>query len=640
MGQLGDLSPGGSIAIGIFVGLLSTSIQSLGLTLQRKSHLLEDGKDDFEARRPAYKRRRWQLGMGMFVLSNIVGSTIQITTLPLPVLSTLQAAGLVFNTAFATLLLKEPFTRFSAIGTILTCGGAAIIATFGAIGEPAHTLSQLLGLLAERGFILWMVGTLLVACATIVFAHLLKIWDQRTHHRSHHEEQEQTRSWSMSSSHPEIQNLKRSFTAKLPPVLQNRIARLRLIRGLSYALVSGILSAHSLLVAKSAVELLVRTIVDHVNQFNRYQSWLILLALVFFALAQLYYLHLGLRLCSTSVLYPFVFCIYNIIAILDGLIYFQQGSRLSALHAGLIAIGTVVLLSGVLALSWRLDDGTPSDLSAAQHAEPPPNPLTPGMGLVHSSEDSLPSPTLPTTRPRSSTSASRPTTTESTPLLFSQRRRVPTLTINPPPPNPGTRSIWAELDDEIDEGSQDILSSLPRTPSPFLTQSSYQARRRSRGLSLTSTAANSTSSLVNPRKRGSGGSTDSQRFVTNPKRAQTIQTASQADRRRSSAPGWTENWSGTGKSPVRGKKLSPDRRAAFERAKKVDEEANGSVKPNSTGGEETLEEERNGDANVGELERGADATDSDAAPGAGWAISRWWQGRSRDSRRKDEDPGG
>lgn len=32
-----------------------------------------------------------QLGMGMFVLSNLVGSTIQITTLPLPVLSTLQA---------------------------------------------------------------------------------------------------------------------------------------------------------------------------------------------------------------------------------------------------------------------------------------------------------------------------------------------------------------------------------------------------------------------------------------------------------------------------------------------------------------------------------------------------------------------
>ena len=81
---------------------------------------------------------------------------------------------------------------------------------------------------------------------------------------------------------------------------------------------SGILSADSLLLAKSAVELLVRTIVDRVNQFRRWQSWMILLGLVTIALTQLYYLHRGLRLCSTSVLYPLVFCVYNIFAILGG----------------------------------------------------------------------------------------------------------------------------------------------------------------------------------------------------------------------------------------------------------------------------------------------------------------------------------
>lgn len=36
-----------------------------------------------------------QLGMLMFVTSNLLGSTIQITTLPLPVLSTLQAVRLI-----------------------------------------------------------------------------------------------------------------------------------------------------------------------------------------------------------------------------------------------------------------------------------------------------------------------------------------------------------------------------------------------------------------------------------------------------------------------------------------------------------------------------------------------------------------
>ena len=100
---------------------------------------------------------------------------------------------------------------------------------------------------------------------------------------------------------------------------------------------SGILSAHTLLIAKSAVELIVRSVFDRANQFNRWQSWVILLGLVLFALTQLYYLHCGLRLCSTSILYPLCFCVYNITAILDGLIYFQQTSRIPHLYAAMVS---------------------------------------------------------------------------------------------------------------------------------------------------------------------------------------------------------------------------------------------------------------------------------------------------------------
>jgi hypothetical protein len=164
--------------------------------------------------------------------------------------------------------------------------------------------------------------------------------------------------------------------------------RLRLVRGMFFGCVSGILSAHSLLIAKSAVELLVRTIVDRHNEFNRWQSWMILIGLVVFALTQLYYMHRGLKLCSTSVLYPLVFCVYNIIAIIDGLIYFNQGDRLSSLHAGLIALGTVVLLAGVVCLSWRLEDNEEEPMSPVASKVgriPIPNTvLQPGIGITHS----------------------------------------------------------------------------------------------------------------------------------------------------------------------------------------------------------------------------------------------------------------
>ncbi|KAL1882065.1 hypothetical protein VTK73DRAFT_2474 [Phialemonium thermophilum] len=338
MGSLGNLSPGGSIALGIVVGLLSTSVQSLGLTLQRKSHILEDEKGPHDVRRPPHRRRRWQLGMGMFIIANVLGSSVQISTLPLPVLSTLQASGLVFNSICATLILGEPFTRWSLWGTLLVCGGAVLIAIFGAIPSPAHKLSELLDLLGRPSFVLWMSFQAVLVVAIALATDLLNRFT----------------TWS--------QNVRFRFT-----------------RGLAYGCISGILSAHSLLVAKSAVELIVRTIIDRDNQFVHWQSWMLLIGLVVLALSQLYYLHRGLKLVSTSVLYPLVFCIYNIIAILDGLIYFRQTDLISPLDACLIALGTVILLSGVLALSWRLSD--------EQH---PPgvgqSTLAPGLGLVDDTE--------------------------------------------------------------------------------------------------------------------------------------------------------------------------------------------------------------------------------------------------------------
>ncbi|SPO00021.1 related to DUF803 domain protein [Cephalotrichum gorgonifer] len=338
MGSIGGISAGGSLALGIVVGLLSTSVQSLGLTLQRKSHILEDEKGPHDVRRPPHRRRRWQIGMAMFIVANILGSSVQISTLPLPVLSTLQASGLVFNSICATLILGEPFTTWSMWGTLLVCTGAVLIAVFGAIPSPAHDLSELLELLGRGPFVGWMIFQAFLVVAVIAVTE---------------------------------------FVSTFPSKVQS--AKFRLGRGLAFGCISGVLSAHSLLVAKSAVELIIKTLVDGDNQFVHWESWVLVLALVSLALIQLYYLHRGLKLVSTSVLYPLVFCVYNIIAILDGLIYFDQTDLITTLQAWLIALGTVILLSGVLSLSWRLHD--------EQH---PPgvgqSSLAPGLGLVEDTE--------------------------------------------------------------------------------------------------------------------------------------------------------------------------------------------------------------------------------------------------------------
>jgi hypothetical protein len=118
--------------------------------------------------------------MLLFLISNILGSSIQITTLPLVILSPLQASGLVFNSICATLILSEPFTRYSLIGTILVSIGAALIATFGALEEPAHTLDELLELLGKRPFLLWMGGQAVVVSGILILTKLSQVLYPRT----------------------------------------------------------------------------------------------------------------------------------------------------------------------------------------------------------------------------------------------------------------------------------------------------------------------------------------------------------------------------------------------------------------------------------------------------------------------------
>lgn len=303
-----------AVVLGCTVGVLSLATQSVGLTLQRKSHIQEDEKPPHIPRRPAYRRHMWQTGLLLFLLSNVIGSSVQITTLPLVILSPLQAVGLVFNSIFSSLLLDEPFTQFAMLGTVLVALGALAVAFFGVVPEPHHNLAELLILLHRKPFVIWMLCTFVLMAGIMLLIHVSKTW----------------------APHP-----------KHPD-------RLNLLRGMLYGVICGTLSAHSLLMAKSAVEIIVRGFSDQWKDLWQYQSWAIVGCFLFFAISQLYFLNCALHLCSTSVIYPLNFCIYNIITIMNGLIYFEQTSKLSTVNYVLIALGTLLILAGVVCLSWRL----------------------------------------------------------------------------------------------------------------------------------------------------------------------------------------------------------------------------------------------------------------------------------------------
>jgi len=254
----------GPITLGVSTAIISSLVQSLGLTLQRKSHVAEESRPPHQRRRP-FRRGLWRLGLIIFLASNILGSTVQITTLPLVILAPLQASGLIFNAVFASLILHEGFTKLSLLGTVLVSVGAGLIAGFGALEEPSHNLEELLNLFSRTPFLIWICIQFGVVAVILVVSRLLLI--------------------SIRRKSALMDNAGLNFLAISSLAVGKAIKRLKLLRGCILGCLSGLISAHCLLLAKTGAELIILSIVTK-NQFSHWQSWMILLGLLILELAQ------------------------------------------------------------------------------------------------------------------------------------------------------------------------------------------------------------------------------------------------------------------------------------------------------------------------------------------------------------------
>lgn len=100
----------------LLIALIASMTQALGISLQRKSHLLVDVHSTI----PLYKRPLWVSGFFIYTISNLIGSTCTIGYLPIIILAPVGAIGLVFNAIFAKWILGDPFTKRTVFGKGLT----------------------------------------------------------------------------------------------------------------------------------------------------------------------------------------------------------------------------------------------------------------------------------------------------------------------------------------------------------------------------------------------------------------------------------------------------------------------------------------------------------------------------------------
>lgn len=355
-----------NIVIGCLAAVISSACQSIGLILQRKAHLMSRNGDKSTS---PYKRSLWHIGFLLFIFANIFGSTIQITNLPLIVLSPLQATGIVFNTIFHSLILHEPFTRDSLVGTVLVSFGALLIAYFGGqVQEPDTSLDTFVSLLNQRAFKVWALvdGSLVVLMLVWIRVSYRRLRSQTTiarKLRKLHATEEK-----LSFTVSQRQGAKRwlawahfylyKFYVETYDTLFNHTSvNIRKCQGLLYGCCSGTLSAHSLLLAKSSLDILISTFSKHqLASLNSPVTYGIVGTFLVLCLSQLYLLNQGLKTVSTALLYPLIFCVYNMVSIGNGLIFYQQWKTISTTTEVFVFIGTALVVAGVFALSSEGDD--------------------------------------------------------------------------------------------------------------------------------------------------------------------------------------------------------------------------------------------------------------------------------------------
>lgn len=353
-----------SIILGCTVAIASSAIQSLGITLQRKSHLLVHPHTSNYHHYQKHKRNMWLFGFFLFIVANIFGSLIQITTLPLIILSPLQSIGLIFNSILSCMLLPgERFTKQLGYGTVVISIGAFIIAYQGntSPGEDPSKKSfdRVLKLLLRKRFLCWFIATFVLVVVLLLVNYFISKWRAVLKEKqaailqinnNNHENGSSSGSGSGSVSGSGVRLFMR---------FQRTLNKYQFIKGVNYGIISGTLTAHTFLFAKSLIDVIIQAILDKglLNLFSRdnftpYFLLLVMLAIIGF---QLTAFNLGLSQILTSILYPLCFLVYNLMNLINDLTFNSLISEHKMTYGQLawVIFGLSGVLFGVVLISWE-----------------------------------------------------------------------------------------------------------------------------------------------------------------------------------------------------------------------------------------------------------------------------------------------
>lgn len=243
--------------------------------------------------------------MIIFILANIANFA-SFAFAAQSLLAALGSIQFVSNVFFATLVNKEPLSRWIIAGTLILVTGCIVLVVFGSHESPSYTAQELMDLYERPAYIAY----LSVAAVVAVSTYILYKFGKRI---------QPSAKWD-----------------RWLPIL--------------YALFSAVVGTQSVLYGKS-MSLLFRTTFSGDSQLGSYYTWIVLIVFLLTATFWLIRFNKALKMFPVSVIMPVLQVGWLLLSMLSGALYFQELEMMGTLQRIMFGVGTCVLLLGVVCIT-------------------------------------------------------------------------------------------------------------------------------------------------------------------------------------------------------------------------------------------------------------------------------------------------
>ncbi|KAI0768750.1 hypothetical protein BD413DRAFT_561088 [Trametes elegans] len=359
-------SPVVAFIIGFAIITLASILNAAGLNLTKLDHV-RTSVIPKSARRKVYLRPLWLLGMILYILSQLIGSTLALEYMRAEYVAPLGSTSLIFNFLFAKFLVNTPVTKNDIYGTIIVIIGVIGIVAFGSINSGLGTETD-----ANHLTYLWTRGNWLAFFFFMAFA-LIALYTFTTELEYVLNARGDLNAEPFSGMRARAGALPppATYVGKLMAVWRDALLwsrekleiwtaphddkRIAWTLGIGWACCGGGLAGGCLVFAKASVKLITGAM-SHENTGNQFGHASVIFTFILLAVTavcQIICLNKGLAVYDSTLVVPVFYGVYTGVGFLDSLIFNDEVDAYQSWTLFLIFVSMIVLVSGVVLLTYK-----------------------------------------------------------------------------------------------------------------------------------------------------------------------------------------------------------------------------------------------------------------------------------------------